>query len=87
MEIEQILNGRRGVDALSRGETYRQAGWSRFDEGAEAYTAEQVERERSLYRGEDRSFAAAGDGVALDEEERIRRDRVERPASTFDTGV
>lgn len=87
VEIEQILNGRRGVDALSRGETYRQAGWSRFDEGAEPYTAEQVERERSLYRSEERSFAAADDGVALDEEERIRRERLDRPASGLGTGI
>lgn len=85
-EIEQILNGRRGVDARSRGEIYRQAGWSRFDEGAEPYTAEQVERERSLYRSEERSFTAADDGVALDDEERIRRERLERPASGLGTG-
>ena len=85
VEIEQILNGRRGVDALSRGQIYRQGGWSRFDAGAEPYSAEQIERERALYRGEDRSFAAADDGVLIDDEERIRRERLDRPASGLGT--
>lgn len=58
--IEQILQGRSGVDARTRGEVYRQSGWSRFEESAQPYTADEVARERQLYR-EDRSFAQSGD--------------------------
>lgn len=72
-EIEQLLARRRGVDALTRGEAYRQAGWSRFDQDAQPYTAEQIERERSLYGGEARSFAAGEPDDKLDEAERERR--------------
>lgn len=56
--IEQILNGRSGVDASSRGQAYRQAGWDRFDPQAKPYSADEVMRERTLY-GEDRSFGSA----------------------------
>lgn len=79
-EIEQVLNGRRGVDALTRGEAYRQVGWSRFDPEAEPYSAEQIERERSLHRVEDRSFAAMDDDESIDDAERLRREGIDRPA-------
>ncbi|WP_233247714.1 hypothetical protein [Caulobacter endophyticus] len=76
LEIEQVLNGRRGVDALTRGQAYRETGWSAFDQDATPYTAEEVARERSLYRTEDRSFAAGDQDLdALDETERARRER------------
>ncbi|WP_240633769.1 hypothetical protein [Caulobacter flavus] len=78
VEIEQILNGRRGVDAVSRGDVYRQSGWSRFDEAAEPYSAEQVERERALYRGEQRSFVGGEAGAAFDDDDG-RRDTLDRP--------
>jgi len=48
--IDGILNGRRGSDAATRGEAYRQSGWSRFDPDAEPYSSDQITRERSLYR-------------------------------------
>ncbi len=80
-EIEQVLNGRRGVDALTRGEVYRQSGWSRFDQDAQPYSAEQIEAERSLYRAEDRSFAAMDESEPLDEAERQRHQSTDRPAS------
>ncbi|HWW27281.1 MAG TPA: hypothetical protein VNZ85_15465, partial [Caulobacter sp.] len=80
-EIEQVLNGRRGVDALTRGQAYRAAGWTAFDRDAAPYTAEEVERERSLYRGEQRSFGGLGDDEPLDEAERARREGLDRPAS------
>jgi hypothetical protein len=54
--VEQVLNDRRGIDAMTRGETYRQSGWSRFDQDAQPYTADQIASERSLYQ-EERSFA------------------------------
>lgn len=54
--IEQILNGRQGVDAMSRGQDYRASGWSRFDHDAEPYSSEQIATERQRYL-ERRSFA------------------------------
>lgn len=70
--IEQILDGRRGIDARARGEAYRQEGWSRFDQDASPYSAEQVRRERALYGAEGRSFADAGLDPVIDDEERRR---------------
>lgn len=83
VEIEQVLNGRRGVDALSRGQAYRQAGWSRFDADAEPYSAEQIERERAAYHGEERSFAGVDDRASSDDEERLRRERLAGSAPDF----
>ncbi|PVM88585.1 hypothetical protein [Caulobacter endophyticus] len=80
-EIERILNGRRGVDAVSRGALYRQSGWSRFDESTDPYTVEQVRRERDLYRGEERSFAGGGDTEIAEDEQR-RRETESRPGLT-----
>ncbi|HMP62991.1 MAG TPA: hypothetical protein PKA17_07910, partial [Phenylobacterium sp.] len=48
--VETILNARRGFDAVSRGAAYREAGWSKFDPDAPAYTSEQIAREGTLYR-------------------------------------
>ncbi len=48
--IEQILSGRRGVDAMTRGDAYRQSGWDRFDDTTKPYSAEDIARERQLYR-------------------------------------
>jgi hypothetical protein len=56
--VQSILDGQRGVDAAARGEVYRQSGWSRFDESANPYSADEVRRERELYRGEGRSFGS-----------------------------
>ena len=53
---EQILNGRRGVEANVRGEQYRAEGWQAFDPAAEPYSADQVAAERSRY-AEGRSFS------------------------------
>ncbi len=49
-EAEAVLQRHRSVDATTRGQAYRQNGWSSFDENAPAYTTEEIERERSLYR-------------------------------------
>lgn len=38
-----------GVDAATRGADYRAGGWSKFDEAATPYSAEQVTTERSRY--------------------------------------
>jgi len=80
-EIERVLNGRRGVDASTRGQAYRESGWSRFDQDAEPYSAEQIERERSQYRGEDRSFSNADDATTLEDAERLRRENPNRPGT------
>ncbi|WP_374450123.1 general stress protein [Stella sp.] len=44
-----ILDRHGPVDPEARGRAYREGGWSRFDEGADPYTAEQVARERRFY--------------------------------------
>lgn len=49
-EAEAVLQRYGSVDAQTRGQAYRQSGWSRFDENAPAYSPEEIERERSLYR-------------------------------------
>ena len=53
---EEILNGRRGVEATARGQQYRDGGWDGFDPAAEPYSADQVATAR-LTSGEGRSFA------------------------------
>lgn len=51
-EAETVLQRNKSVDATTRGQAYRNSGWSSFDENAPAYTSEQVQRERSLYGNE-----------------------------------
>lgn len=48
--IETILDNRRGLDAVTRGGAYRQAGWTEFDPRSEPYSLEQIESERARYR-------------------------------------
>lgn len=48
--FEAILHGQRGFDATTRGDTYRQTGWSAFDAEAQPYTSEQISQERARYR-------------------------------------
>jgi len=47
--VENILD-RSAIDIRERGLAYRQAGWSSFDPAAPTYTADQVRKERDLYR-------------------------------------
>ena len=83
VEIRQILDGRRGVEADRRGEAYRLSGWTQFDKDAGPYTTEQVMRERDLYRGEDRSFANGDrDSGVIGDEGRVRP--VVNPTATRD---
>lgn len=51
-EVEAVLDGNGGVDAETRGTHYRRAGWTGFDRDAAPYTAEEVDRERDVYRRE-----------------------------------
>ncbi|PND20694.1 hypothetical protein CN934_16805 [Ensifer sp. MMN_5] len=48
---EAILKQRKTVDPAARRSIYAQEGWSHFDENADPYTLDQVERERERYRG------------------------------------
>lgn len=64
--VESILNDRRGVDALGRGDAYRRTGWTRFDPTATPYSAKDISRERSLY-GEPRNFSPTDDVVVDDD--------------------
>lgn len=57
---EEILDRPGAVDPEVRGQAYRQAGWSRFDEAAPPWAGDDVAREReSRLASEDRSFAPA----------------------------
>ncbi|RVH88701.1 hypothetical protein CN204_01495 [Sinorhizobium meliloti] len=47
---EAILKQRKIVDPAARRSIYAQEGWSRFDENADPYTLDQVDRERERYR-------------------------------------
>jgi hypothetical protein len=49
-EAQAILHRQNYVDVNTRGEAYRAGGWSAFDANTPAYTAEQVAKERDLYR-------------------------------------
>jgi len=51
-EVEAVLDGNGGVSADTRGSDYRSAGWTAFDSNAAPYSAEEVERERDVYRRE-----------------------------------
>jgi len=46
-QAEATLDRQRGVDAATRGSSYRSSGWTTFDENAHAYSADEVARERS----------------------------------------
>jgi hypothetical protein len=48
-KCEAILS-RASVNIQERGAAYRKAGWKEFDASATPYTADQVRRERELYR-------------------------------------
>jgi hypothetical protein len=51
-QTEAVLDGNRGVSADTRGGDYRQSGWTRFDETAEPYSVDQIDRDRATYQRE-----------------------------------
>jgi len=76
---ERILNSQGGADAMQRGQSYRDAGWDRFDDKAAPYTTAEMAAERSRYR-EERSFKRGDDDstpYASDTE--TTRDMTDRP--------
>jgi hypothetical protein len=84
---EEILHRRGGADAATRGAAYREAGWSRFDETAPAWGADEIEAERRLRR-ESRTFAARDPSDDAIEDE-ARRDYTATPSQrpTPDRGL
>lgn len=48
-QAEAVLNRSKSVDIASRGEAYRQSGWSKFDADAPAFTSAEVDRDRAGY--------------------------------------
>lgn len=46
---QEILN-RSAIDTTARAAAYRGAGWTKFDDTAPPYTADQIDDERTLYR-------------------------------------
>ena len=68
-QVETILNARRGVDAVVRGDAYRETGWTRFDPAATPYSADEIGRERTLY-AEPRVFSPTDDVAITDDEPR-----------------
>lgn len=49
-QAEDILKRSNYVDLQQRGAAYRDQGWTRFDEAAPPYAAEDIEQERNRYR-------------------------------------
>ena len=49
VQAEAVLDRNQPVDIAARGSAYRDTGWTGFDETAPAYTADEIERERSGY--------------------------------------
>jgi hypothetical protein len=49
-QAEAILQQRNSVDPAARRNIYADEGWTRFDENADPYTLDQVQRERERYR-------------------------------------
>lgn len=47
--IEHLLSTGRGVDATTRGQAYRESGWTEFRSDADPYTSDQIARERQQY--------------------------------------
>jgi hypothetical protein len=46
----KAIMSRTDVNVVSRADVYRKSGWTGYDPAAPAYTAEEVRRERELYR-------------------------------------
>lgn len=48
-EAKAAMEEHRPIDVAARGQSYRESGWTSFDENAPPYTPEEVERERGRY--------------------------------------
>jgi hypothetical protein len=56
--LEEVLRRHSGRESVAIGAAYRERGWTGFDVGAPAYTADEIAAERARYgvQGEPRSF-------------------------------
>lgn len=52
-EVTRILRDAGAIDVDRRAEEWRSAGWRGYDSSAEPYTFEEIERNRTRYRGSD----------------------------------
>lgn len=50
VRAQAILGGKSGFDATTRGDVYRETGWSRFEADAPPYSSDQIAEERAKYR-------------------------------------
>lgn len=76
--IQQILDGKRGTDGMTRAADYRADGWTAFDPQAQPYSREQIDAERQRYAAaamaEPRSFSGQpSDGAAQVSDDLQRR--------------
>lgn len=73
-QVEDLLHGRSGVDALSRGGAYREQGWTGYSSDAPAYSADEIAQERSRYAaGETRSFGQSSSDLGRDTDTNLGR--------------
>lgn len=79
--VEQILHGKSGIDASTRGAAYRQNGWTGYQPDAAPYSTDEIARERSLYGAEPRSFGDHEPSTTDDVRD------ADRPAGTTNPGV
>ena len=48
-QANAVLDRNKSVDIASRGQAYRQSGWTQFDADAPAFTSDQIDRDRAGY--------------------------------------
>jgi len=86
----KIMQDHGAVDIESRVDRWRESGWNGYDQGAQPYTSDQVERERSMYQtstrsSQPRSSSEASDWGSMENDFRSDFDtRYAGQGSTFD---
>lgn len=81
-----ILNRHHPVDIEERAERWRTAGWSRFDEKAQPYGRQEIDRERTQYRTEGRREGEATIPIA-EEHLRVGKRQTARGGARIHTRV
>lgn len=82
-EIERILDGHSGVDAVSRGAGYREQGWAGYSADAPAYSPDEVTKERGRYiGGETRSFGDRDSGLGQTNDDGMGSTDTTRPGAS-----
>lgn len=67
--VEGIMNAYNPVDIEHRTSTWREAGWTGYDDEMEPMTTDEIERERAMFRGSASGDAMAQTGDSLVEDE------------------